>query len=330
LILEAHIKPAHPKLCGIVAYYPSTIPATTVKFPASVKVLVHLAGNEVGVQHHPEVLGIQGKKKTVQKKVDPGEGHGAILNLSYPAYSYPSCEPGFAEHDLDEYDPIAESLAFTRSLTTLQKAFRLEPPIEQVRDRLASSTLACKHDKTTKSMRDYAHVLHVPTLSGAIGHSDLCRFYASFFAPLPPSFSTRLLSRTIGADRVVDELYVTFKHTAPVPWILPSIPPTQKQVEIVVISIVCVRGGKLESEHVYWDQASVLVQLGMLDQQLVPEEFKKKGVKSLPVVGAEGARAVKRGSTQQINCFIPEWKQQQQQNQQQQGQHQGQQQSQKK
>lgn len=324
-ILEAHIKPAHPKLCGIVAFYPSTIPATQTKFPASVKVLVHLAGKDVGVRHNPEVLGIQGKKKTVTKNIDAGSGHGGGLGLSYPAYSYRGCEPGFAEHDLDEYDPVAESLAFSRSLTTLQKAFRIETSVETTRDALVSSTFGCEHQKTTERLRDYAHVIHGPTLSGGIGAAQLSRFYASFFAPLPPSFSSRLLSRTIGTDRVVDELYVAFTHSSPVPWMLPSIPPTQKQVEIVIVSVFCARGGRLESEHVYWDQASVLAQIGLLDPKLVPEAFKNKGVKNLPVVGAEGARAMKRGSSRDINCFIPEWKQSNQQGGNEQGQQKGQQ-----
>lgn len=261
------------------------------------------------MRYHPQTLGIHGKAVTKTKSVNEGEGHGGLLDFAFPTYSYPGCESGFAEHDLDEYDPVAESLAFTRSLGTLHKAFRLEPPIERTRDAFASSTLGCKHDKTAKEMRDFAHVLHTPTLGGGIGHADLSRFYASFFAPLPESFTWKLLSRTVGTDRVVDELYVTFTHTAPVPWMLPSIPPTQKAVEIMVVSIVCVRSGKLESEHVYWDQASVLVQVGLMDPSLVPEGFKKKGVKSLPVVGAEGARAVKRGSSRQVNCFIPEWRQ---------------------
>lgn len=261
LILEAHTKPTNPKICGIVAYYPSAIPATQTKFPASIRLVVHLAGSEIEVWHNPEVLGIQGKKKKVKKTVDAGSGHGGGLGLAYPAYSYKGCESGFAEHDLDEYDPVAESLAFTRSLTTLHKAFRIESTVEQTRDTLVTSTMACDHKTTNSRLREYAHVLHTPTLSGGIGSAQLSRFYANFFAPLPQSFSSKLLSRTIGTDRVVDELYVSFAHTSPVPWMLPSIPPTQKQVEVVVVSIVCVRGGRLESEHMYWDQASVLVQV---------------------------------------------------------------------
>ncbi|KAJ8111133.1 hypothetical protein ONZ43_g5695 [Nemania bipapillata] len=94
---------------------------------------------------------------------------------------------------------------------------------------------------------------------------------------------------------MVDELHVTFKHTQEMPWILPGIPPTNKRVEVAVVSIVTLRGGRLYHEHVYWDQASVLLQVGLLDPKAVPEKAKMKGVKTLPVVGREAARRLVRG-----------------------------------
>jgi hypothetical protein len=100
----------------------------------------------------------------------------------------------------------------------------------------------------------------------------------------------RLISRTIGADRVVDELHVAFQHTQEVPWMLPGVPPTDKQVEIILVSIVSLRAGRLYSEHVYWDQASILVQVGLLDPKLVPQGV--QGVDRLPVVGRESARRI--------------------------------------
>ena len=248
-----------------------------------------------------EVLGIQGKRKTVRKRLDPGEGYGGSLKLGYKAYTYEGSEPGFAEHDLDEYDPIAEAVAFTRTLATLQKGFRIEPSVETTRDELVNSTRAGNNDKAMKHVRPYARVIHGPTLVGGIASKGIAHFYSKFFSPLPSSFSSRLLSRTVGTDRIVDELFITFTHNAAIPWILPGIPPTNKKVEIVIVSIMCARGGMLESEHIYWDQASVLVQIGLLDPKVVPEAMKKKGVKTLPVIGVEGARAIKRGSSRQMN-----------------------------
>jgi hypothetical protein len=118
----------------------------------------------------------------------------------------------------------------------------------------------------------------------------------------------RLLSRTIGADRVVDELHMSFKHSQSMPWILPGIPATDRQVEVIVISIVCIRGGKLYSEHVYWDQASVLLQVGLLDPKLMPERWKGKGVHRLPVFGQEAARRILDGDDgRPMNELVPGW-----------------------
>lgn len=77
------------------------------------------------------------------------------------------------------------------------------------------------------------------------------------------------------------------------PWILPGVPPTNKKVEILMVSIVAMRGSKLYHEHVYWDQASVLVQVGLLDPALVP---KGSGIQRLPVVGKEAAKRMIKSS----------------------------------
>lgn len=134
-------------------------------------------------------------------------------------------------------------------------------------------------------------VTYTSTLSGAMGVQALRRFYEQYFiGRLPSSMRLRLLSRTVGADRVVDELYAAFEHTTEIPWMLPGVPPTNRRVEIVLVSIVSMRAGHLYSEHVYWDQASVLVQIGLLDPKLVPTAT--QGVDRLPVVGREAARRI--------------------------------------
>lgn len=107
----------------------------------------------------------------------------------------------------------------------------------------------------------------------------------------------RLISRTIGADRVVDEIFLYFKHTQEMPWILPHIPPTHREVRIIIINIVCVRGGLLYSEHVYWDQASVLVQVGLLDAKSLRGH---ENLAKTPIVGGEAAKAVLMNDRQDI------------------------------
>ncbi|KAK3628817.1 hypothetical protein LTR56_018436 [Elasticomyces elasticus] len=309
LILQAHIKPSHPKLAGIVAYYPSTIPSSRTKYPAGVKVLVHLAGKEVDMMHQKEALGIQGKLVPVKKDIEPGPGYGECVPMNYRTYTYAGAEPGFAERDLEEFDAIAEDVAFTRSLETVRRALRWETEVERTRDAIVDQTASGDTQKAMESITPYAHIVYGPTLTGGVGTKDLEKFYTSFFQPLPPTFRCRLLSRTIGTDgsRVVDEIYITFTHSQALHWILPGIPATNKKVEIIMVSIVKFVGGRLESEHVYWDQASVLVQVGLLSAEMVPQSFKKKGVEELPIWGVESARGVKRGGGENINVLIEEW-----------------------
>ena len=88
------------------------------------------------------------------------------------------------------------------------------------------------------------------------------------------------ISRTIGDDRLVDEMVFKFTHTIAMDWMLPGIAPTGKRVEVPLVVIVHFRDGKLAHEHIYWDQASVLVQLGLLDSS------------TLPVAGVDSAHKV--------------------------------------
>jgi carboxymethylenebutenolidase len=126
-----------------------------------------------------------------------------------------------------------------------------------------------------------AYVNHVPVMTGGVGRAELREFYSNRFIPqMPPDTKMTLISRTIGDDRLVDEMIFTFTHTIAMDWMLPGIGPTGKRVEVALVAIVHFREGKLAHEHIYWDQASVLVQLGLLDAS------------ALPVVGAGSAHKV--------------------------------------
>ena len=234
---------------------------------------------------------------------------------------------GFAEHDLDEYDAVADALAWSRSLQMVRRGFGAEVDLERVweenverkelprnqmslTDRLAEKYHAKDAEKllATYTQEPEPFVNFTPTLTGGIGAEELRRFYTEFFLnSSPPSFHMRLISRTIGVDRIVDELYINFKHTTVMPWILPSIKPTNQKVEIVVVSIVGMRGGKIWHERVYWDQASVLFQVGLLDPDEVPEEHKKDGLEMLPVAGSEAARKIMEVESEETNDMIDEW-----------------------
>ncbi|KAL9636682.1 MAG: hypothetical protein Q9164_002667 [Protoblastenia rupestris] len=149
------------------------------------------------------------------------------------------------------------------------------------------------------------YVNHIPTLTGGIGYKDLYRFYHDYFIPgNPPSLKMKLISRTVGTDRVVDEMHMSFRHTVEMPWMLPGVKPTDKDVEVALVVIVCFRGGKLYHEHIYWDQASVLMQIGLLDPNLVPGSNRQE---RLPVVDGAGARKLLDESGVKSNELISSW-----------------------
>lgn len=159
-------------------------------------------------------------------------------------------------------------------------------------------------------LNSYRYVNHVPTLTGGIGQQELFRFYRDYFIPQnPPTMKVDLVSRTIGTDRVVDEMIISFRHTQEVPWMLPDVPPTNREVKIPLVGVVNIRGGKLYHEHLYWDQASVLVQIGLLDPKLVPQSMKDKGMTRLPVYGVETAEKVLDESSHPSNELLSSWAQ---------------------
>ena len=136
-------------------------------------------------------------------------------------------------------------------------------------------------DDTLATMVDDAYVNHIPVLTGGMGRDELREFYSKRFIPqMPPDTEMTPVSRTIGDDQLVDEMVFKFTHTIPMDWMLPGIAPTGKRVEVPLVAIIRFRDGKLAHEHIYWDQASVLVQIGLLDAS------------KLPVAGVETARKV--------------------------------------
>lgn len=223
---------------------------------------------------------------------------------------YRATHPGFAEHDLGTFSKVAASLAWTRTLGVLRKAFGIDVNLESVWEAHLTQKYATRDAlatvKTMVEQKPYTN--HVPTMTGGIGQQDLFVFYRDYFIPQhPPSMQLKLVSRTIGVDRVVDELVISFKHTTSIPHILPGVPPTGKDVRIAAVSVVTIRGGKLFHEHMYWDQASVLVQVGLLDPKLVPGSMKQKGMKRLPVCGGESASKVLDEESEPTNELIPGW-----------------------
>src|SRR5215468_8854546 len=126
-------------------------------------------------------------------------------------------------------------------------------------------------DDTLATMVKDAYVNHIPVMTGGVGLDELREFYSKRFIPqMPPDTEMTPVSRTIGEDQLVDEMVFKFTHTIPMEWMLPGIPATGKRVEVPLVAIVRFRDGKLAHEHIYWDQASVLVQIGLLDPAYLP------------------------------------------------------------
>src|SRR5215469_7929362 len=136
-------------------------------------------------------------------------------------------------------------------------------------------------ESTLATMVDDASVNHVPVMTGGRGKDALRAFYSQDFIPcMPPDTTLTPVSRTVGKDQLVDEMIFSFTHTQEIPWMLPGIPPTNRRVEVPLVAIVGFRDGKLAHERIYWDQASVLKQIGLLPDS------------RLPVYGAETAHKV--------------------------------------
>jgi carboxymethylenebutenolidase len=136
-------------------------------------------------------------------------------------------------------------------------------------------------EDTIATMVEDAYVNHIPVLTGGVGKNELREFYSRRFIPqMPLDTEMTPVSRTIGEDQLVDEMIFKFTHTIQMDWMLPGVAPTGKRVEVPLVAIVRFRDGKLAHEHIYWDQASVLVQIGLIDPA------------KLPVTGVESARKV--------------------------------------
>ncbi len=121
-------------------------------------------------------------------------------------------------------------------------------------------------DATMATMVAEPYVNNIPTMTGGVGHDEVRRFYKyHFIGANPPDTTIVPISRTVGADSIVDELIFCFTHTTTVDWMLPGIAPTGRRVEVPLVAVVKFRDGKIAHEHIYWDQASVLVQIGKLD-----------------------------------------------------------------
>ncbi|CAB3870980.1 hypothetical protein LMG26846_02993 [Achromobacter insuavis] len=212
-------------------------------------------------------------------------------------YVYPGMDHAFARTGGAHYDKPSALMAHQRSMAALQRVIGPQFDYSYLWDKHCEYEFGTRDVAATMAtMVAEPYVNHIPTMTGGVGYRELSRFYQHHFVNSNPP-DTRLvpLSRTVGATQIVDELLFCFTHTTEIDWLLPGVAPTGKYVEIPLVAIVKFRGDKLCHEHIYWDQASVLVQIGVLDPQ------------GLPVAGRETARKL-LDETLPSNTLMARWK----------------------
>jgi carboxymethylenebutenolidase len=162
----------------------------------------------------------------------------------------------------------------------------VDPSTEQAMEAIfgqhMDAELAGDLDQTLATMTPDPHLVNVPTMVGGAGPEGVHDFYANrligkFF---PPDVEFIPVSRTFGEGQLVDEVVISFTHTITIDWMLPGVEPTGRPVFVAFVVVVGVEDGKIAYEHIYWDQATVLVQIGLLDPA------------GLPVAGRDAAAKV--------------------------------------
>jgi carboxymethylenebutenolidase len=160
-------------------------------------------------------------------------------------------------------------------------------------DHVAAEFAAKDLGQAMGTMAGGPYVYHLPPMTGGVGTEAVRSFYGShFIGKWPDDTAITPVSRTVGDDQVVDELVISFTHDIEMDAILPGVPPTGRRVQLAFCVVVGFEDGKVAHEHIYWDQASLLVQIGLLDRA------------GLPVVGAEQADVLLDRRSQPLNSLL--------------------------
>jgi carboxymethylenebutenolidase len=211
-------------------------------------------------------------------------------------YEYPEAGHAFNRSG-PTFVKTAAMPAHTRSLAIFRKTLGPDYDLSALADHHFYLEFAARDPEATmRTMVPQPYVNHVPTMTGGTGYIELKRFYTHHFIHNNPADTKMIpISRVVGVDRMVDEFVLCFTHDCEIDWLLPGVAPTGKYVEVPMLVVVAFRGSKLYNEHIYWDQASVLVQIGLLDPA------------GLPVSGAQAAKKL-MDETQPSNTLMARWK----------------------
>ncbi|WNW10439.1 dienelactone hydrolase family protein [Pseudomonas sp. DTU_2021_1001937_2_SI_NGA_ILE_001] len=260
----------------------------------------------VGIENAlQELEGLQGRRLVLHlagnDQFCPPEAQAAIERAAQQApglttHVYPGVDHAFARPAGHHYDKAAAQIAHERSVAALRLSIGPDYDLsalweEHIRHEFDTRDVPA----TMATMVAEPYVNHIPTMTGGVGHAQLSRFYQHHFVHgNPADMALTPISRTVGQTQIVDEFIMTFTHDSVIDWLLPGVPPTGRKVEIPMLGVVRFRGPKLCHEHIYWDQASVLVQIGLLDPT------------GLPVAGRETADKL-RDESLPSNTLMPNW-----------------------
>jgi carboxymethylenebutenolidase len=256
-----------------VGYYGVSIEKTLNEAKnLSTPLMLHIAGRD---QYCPP---------EARQQIHAGLDHNPLVTL----HDYSDQGHAFGRPGGEHYDAGGAELANLRSLEFVVRNLAgngiatAQQSLSGIWDEHVKYEFATRDtEDTLATMVADAYVNHVPVLTGGVGQDQLREFYSQRFIPqMPPDTAMTPISRTIGVDRVVDEMVFEFTHTIKMDWMLPGVEPTGKHVKIPLVVIVHFREAKLAHEHIYWDQASVLAQLGLIETA------------KLPVAGVETAEKV--------------------------------------
>lgn len=259
----------------------------------------------VGIENAlSEAEGLQGRlvlHMAEQDQFCPAESRSAIQEALHDKsgvelYVYPGVDHAFARPNGHHYHKPSALLAHERTVAALRRVLGPDYNLSDLWDEHVRHEFDTRDvPATMATMVAEPYVNHIPTMTGGVGAKELSRFYQHHFVHGNPKDMTLTpLSRTVGASQIVDEFIMSFTHDSEIDWMLPGVAPTGRYVEIPMLGVVKFRGPKLYHEHIYWDQASVLVQIGLLDPT------------GLPVAGVVTARKLLDESLPS-NTLMPSW-----------------------
>lgn len=262
---------------------------------------------------HPELCQFQASLGPIKAKMVSiftyasigADQDASVWGCAFP-FSHHTKDFAFAQDSsVNDAHRSAAAMSYSRTVALLKSTMGPRFPLEQLWDQHTYFEFATRDAaKTMTTMVAQPYVNHVACLTGGAGFEQLARFYQHHFTSVSPPDTTLIpISRTIGSDRIIDEMLFSCTHTTQIDYFLPGVPPTGRKLRIPMVGIVNLRGDKLAYESLYWDQANALVQLGLLDavsSSLDPNV-------TLPIAGDQVAQKILHPYGIPSNHLMPNW-----------------------